>query len=288
MRLLDLAVDGLTLGSVYAMVAIGFHLIFRTSGVVDFSQGEKLVLGGLIGLTMLQQGVSMYLILVLVPLIGFGLGGLYERVVIRPTQRNGETAVITASVGAMLFMAYGHVLVWGANGEPFPAITAGSVEVFGAAVSYQSFWIWGTLLLVTVLLYLGANHSRFGKGMIAAASDPVAATAVGINVAAARVVAFALAFGLAALGGVLVAPITLAGGTVGALLVLKGFTGAVLGGIDSLPGVIVGSLLLGVVENLLGGMLPSGYKEPLVLTLLLVALLVVPSGIFGRRGARLA
>jgi branched-chain amino acid transport system permease protein len=288
MRFLSLAVDGLALGAVYALVAIGFHLIYKTSGVIDFAQGEKVVLGGLIGLTLVEQDLPIGLVVVLVPLVGLVLGAVYERVVIRPTQRNGPVAAIMATVGAMLFLTYGHILIWGANGIPFPSITSGAFSVGDLTVQYQSLWIWSILALVAVLLWLGASRSRFGKGMIAAASDPGAATAVGINVSAGRVVAFSLAFGLAALGGVLIAPFTLAGGTVGFVLVLKGFTAAVLGGIESLKGVIIGGLMLGAAENLLGGFLPSGYKEPIVLGLLLVVLLVLPSGIFGNRRARLA
>ena len=141
---------------------------------------------------------------------------------------------------------------------------------------------------MTALLTL-MKRTRFGKGLVAAASDPLAAVAVGISIRAARLVSFAIATGLAALAGILIAPLTLAGGGIGGTLTIKGFTGAVLGGIDNTLGVVGGSLILGVTETMLQGNLTNnGYVDPIVFGLLLVVLLVAPTGIFGARRGRLA
>lgn len=288
MSYVTLLVSGLTLGSIYALVALGFHLVFRTAGLVDFSQGEKVVVSGLVCLSLVQVGLPLPLALMLVIGIGLLAGIAYDFVVIRPTQRNGPTAAVIATVGASLVLGSGHAIVWGSARVPFPPLTEGSVKIGSTAVEYQSLWIWGILAAVVAGLTLLMTRTRPGKGMVAAASDPLAATTVGINTRRTRAGSFALATGLAALAGVLVAPLTLAGGAVGATLTIKGFTAAILGGIDSTKGVVAGGLLLGVMENLIGGFLPNGYRDPFVYGILLVVLVIVPTGLFGRRRGRLA
>jgi branched-chain amino acid transport system permease protein len=254
---LELLVSGITLGSIYALVALGFHLVHRMTGIIDFAQGDKVVLGGLIGLTLVNAHISNFAaLLVLILVIGLILGVVYDWVAIVPTHRNGVIAAVAATVGMTLVFSNGHVLVWGPSAQPFPPVG------------------------LTFLM----ERSRVGRGMVAAATDPLAATTVGINVKRTRAISFALAFALATVAGVLVAPITLAGGgTLGVSLTLKGFTGAILGGLESTKGVLVGALLLGVVESQIASFLPSGYVDPIVFGILIVVLLVLPNGIFGLR-----
>lgn len=289
MGTLNLVVSGLTLGSIYALVALGFHLVFKMTGIIDFAQGDKVVIGGLIGLTLVQHGLStVVLVLLLVGIIGLLLGAIYDVAVILPTQRNGLIAAVAATVGVTLIFANGHQLIWGPNGEPFPPIVNGGVNVGSLQIPYQSIGIWLVVILAGVLLSVLMQHSRIGRGMIAAATDPLAATATGINVSRARIISFALAFALATLAGVLIAPITLAGGAAGTSLTLRGFTGAVLGGLDSTLGVIIGSVVLGVAESLIAGSLPNGDVDPVVFAGLIVVLLILPNGLSGLRRRRLA
>ena len=285
MRNVDLLVSGVTLGAIYALVALGFHLVHRMTGIIDFAQGDKVVLGGLIGLTLVNAHLSNIAVLLLVMLmVGLVLGVIYDWVAIVPTQRNGVIAAVAATVGMSLVLANGHVLVWGPSAQPFPPVASGGIDLGSVRVSYQSLVIWGVLILVGVGLAFLMDRTRIGRGMVAAATDPLAATTVGINVKRTRAISFALAFGLATVAGVLVAPITLAGGgTLGVSLTLKGFTGAVLGGLESTKGVLVGAVLLGVVESQIASFLPSGYVDPLVFGMLIVVLLVLPNGIFGLR-----
>jgi branched-chain amino acid transport system permease protein len=287
---LDLLVSGLTLGSVYALVALGFHLVFKMTGIIDFAQGDKVVIGALVGLSLLQAGLDQVVLIMLVVLVlGLVVGVAYDLVAILPTQRNGEVAAIAATVGMTLVFANGHQIIWGPDAKPFPPIVEGHLDVAGVRISYQSLVIWGVLLVIGLVLAFVLERTRLGRGMVASATDPLAATTVGINVARDRSVSFALAFALAALAGVLVAPITLAGGgSLGTALTLKGFTGAVLGGLMSTRGVVVGALLLGVVESQLASFLPNSNVDPVVFALLIVVLLVVPNGLFGLRRQRLA
>jgi len=288
-RILDLLVSGLTLGSIYALVALGFHLVFKMTGVIDFAQGDKVVIGGLIGLTLVNQGLSAVLVVALIVLAaGIVLGIAYDAIVILPTQGNGPIAAIAATVGITLVFANGGQLIWGPDGKPFPPVATGGIELGEVRIGYQDLLIWAVVLAVGIGLALLLGRSRVGRGMVAAATDPLAATAVGVNVARMRAIAFALAFGLAALAGVLVAPITLAGGALGTALTLKGFTGAVLGGLGSTRGVLAGALLLGVIESELGVVMSNNVVEPIVLIALIIILLVMPNGLFGLRRQRLA
>jgi branched-chain amino acid transport system permease protein len=256
--------------------------------ILDFAQGDKVVLGGLIGLTLVRSGLPVIIVLLVVGVGGLLAGGFYDRIVVHPSARNGAIAAVAATVGASMVIANGESLIYGTDGLAFPSLASGSFRVAGVPVSYQSVVIWVVLAIVATSLWFFMTRTKFGKGIVAAASDPLAATAVGVSPNAARGVTFALAFGLAAMAGVLVAPLTLAGGGLGTTLTLDGFAGAILGGLTSTPGVIVGSLLLGVVQNLVGGWLPNGYENPLVYGLIVVVLLVLPSGIFGLKRERLA
>jgi branched-chain amino acid transport system permease protein len=280
---LVLLIHGLTLGSIYALVALGFHLVFRTVGVLDFGQGDKVVLGGLVALTLVDNDVALPLAIVLVVAAALGAGVVYDRIVIAPTLRNGVDPAIIATVGALLVMGSGHVLVWGAAGERFPPLVEGSVAIGESRVQVQSFLIWGVVAAAVAAVIVFLSRTRFGQGMVAAASDPMAARTVGIDVRRTRVVAFALAFALAGLAGVLVAPVTLAGGTIGPYLTLKGFTAAILGGLDRTWGVVVGALLLGVFEDEIGGVVPYAYRDPIVFGVLIGVLLLFPAGLFGMR-----
>lgn len=285
MQNVNLLVSGITLGAIYALVALGFHLVHRMTRIIDFAQGDKVVLGGLIGLSLVHARVSNIAALLLIILMaGLVMGVVYNWAAIVPTHRNGVIAAVGATVGMSLVLANGRTLIWGPNAQPFPPVAVGGVALWGVRISYQSLVIWGVLVLVGAGLAVIMGHTRIGRGIVAAATDPLAATTVGINVRRTRAISFALAFGLAAVAGVLVAPITLAGGgTLGVSLTLKGFTGAILGGLESTVGVLVGALLLGVVESQIAVFLPSGYVDAIVFAILIVVLLLMPNGIFGLR-----
>ena len=289
MQTLELLVSGLTLGSIYALVALGFHIVFRMTGIIDFAQGDKVVVGGLIGLTLVDHGISnIAVVLVLMLAVGLVLGAIYDALVILPSQRNGAVAAVAATVGMTLVFANGHQVVWGPNARPFPPVVSGGFDLGSLRITWQSVVIWAVVLVVGMGFGFMMTRTRVGRGMIAAATDGLAATAAGINVSRSRSVAFGLAFGLAAVAGVLIAPITLAGGALGTSLTLKGFTGAVLGGLSSTSGAIFGALILGVFESEIAAHLPDGDVEPVIFGTLIVVLLVMPNGLFGLRRQRVA
>jgi len=280
MEYIQFTIAGLTVGAIYALVALGFHLIITTTGILDFAQGEKLVLGGLFALALINVGipypVSFFLCIILAAILGV----LYYYLIIMPTGRGTATGQIIATLGASIFFFYGHGTIWGQGSFPFPPITEGRLRLGDVVISYQSFWIWGALLIITLGLLYFLKNTREGKAMVAAATNPIAASAVGINVSRMYMYAFAIAFVLAVAGGILAAPKTLAGGTIGTSLAIKGFAGAVIGGIGSAVGVVIGSLIVGVLESNVAGAISYGYRDPVVYSALLLVLMLRPSGLF--------
>ncbi len=283
MENITLAINGITLGAIYALVALGFNLVYRTVNVLDFAQGDKVVLGGLVALSLVNRHVPLALVFVLVTVGGLLAGVLYHNLVVRPSLRRGPDAAIVATVGALLVMSSGHILIFGATAMPFPNIVGGTVKLGRSDVQAQDFVVWAVVAAVVAAVGLFLSRSRYGKAMVASAADPMAAGAVGIDVRKTRAIAAAGAFSLAALAGVLIAPITLAGGVVGPALTLKGFTAAILGGLSSTYGVVAGALLLGLFETVVGVHVAFAYRDPLVFAVLILTLLIRPSGLFGVR-----
>ncbi len=289
--MLQLVVAGLTVGSGYALVALGIHIILRATRTINFAQGEFVILGGLMAygaVTWLH--VNVWFGLAIATALGFALGLAYERFVLRPAARVSDLAVTIASIGAVDVLLYGHSLVWGSLPEPLPFFTTGGAQdvrwhVFGADVAAQQLWVLGLLFLALFLLYLFFERTTYGKAVRAAASNPVGARLIGIDVDRARAVSVAIALALAAFGGTIIGPITLVGGAAGVAISIKGFVGAIVGGLDSPVGCTLGGLVVGVVEKLLEGRTGYGVADPLVYSLLLVMLIVRPQGLFGTRRA---
>jgi branched-chain amino acid transport system permease protein len=288
---LQLIVAGLTVGSGYALVALGLHIILRATRVMNFAQGEFTVIGGLIALTLMQTfHATSLLALIGATLCGFVLGLAFERFVLRPAGRAGEMGVTIATVGTVFVLLYGHALVpdWGSLPQPLPAFTGSVSDAFvvgGVTIQIQSLWIFVLLLVALAALYAFFECTYYGKAIRAAANNPLGARLVGIDVTAARAVSVGLAIALAAYGGTILGPITLVGGAGGVAIAIKGFVGAIVGGLDSPVGCVVGGLLVGIVEKLLQSLLGASSADPAVYSLLLLMLLVRPQGLFGARGA---
>ncbi|TAM61157.1 branched-chain amino acid ABC transporter permease [bacterium] len=286
---LQLVIAGLTVGSAYALVALGYHVILRATRAINFSQGEFVVLGGLIAYTFVHVlHASPWLGLLGATAAGFALGWIYERIVLRPAARNGDIAVIIATIGCVFILLYGHALIWGSLPQPLPPFTGAQGQALhpgGVAIQEQSLWVFALLAFALFVLWLLFERTTFGKAIRAAAVNPIGAQLVGIDVNAARAASVGIAIALAAFGGTLLGPITLVGGTAGTAIAIKGFVGAVVGGLDSPLGCALGGLAVGVIEKLLAGWLPYQAVDPVVYTLLLFALIVRPQGLLGRRGA---
>lgn len=289
MAMLQLVVAGLTVGSGYALVALGIHIILRATRVVNFAQGEFVVLGGLLAYSIVTAlHLDVWLALLGATALGFLLGVLYERFVLKPAARVNEVAVTIATIGTVYVLLYGHALIWGSLTQPLPPFSGGPGEALtlaGIAIPVQSLWVLALLFLALGALFAFFERTTFGKAIRAAANNPLGAQLVGIDVAKTRTISVGIAIALAAFGGTIIGPITLVGGAGGVAISIKGFVGAIVGGLDSPLGCALGGLAVGVVEKLLEGQFSYGVADPAVYSLLLAMLLLRPAGLLGSRAA---
>ena len=288
--MLQLVVAGLTVGSGYALVALGIHIILRATRIVNFAQGEFVIAGGLLAYSITTWlHASIWVALAGATTIGFGLGLAFERFVLRPAARVGETAETIATIGTVYVLLYGHALIWGSLPQPLPFFSGGERDrlftLGGVELGAQQLWALALLVVALAVLRLFFDRTTYGKAIRAAANNPLGARLVGIDVDRARAVSVGIAIALAAFGGTLIGPITLVGGAGGVAISIKGFVGAIVGGLDSPLGCTLGGLFVGVLEKLLEGRYGYGIAEPIVYSLLLVTLLVRPAGFFGSRRA---
>ncbi len=289
--MLQLIVAGLTVGAQYALVALGIHMILRATRVVNFAQGEFTVLGGLLALTLEQRlHLNGWFALIGATVLGFGLGVLFEVAVLRPATRAGETGVAIATIGAVFVLLYGHALVpdWGSVPQPIPAFSGNISDTLafaGTTIQVQSLWILGLLAIALAALWAFTERTYYGKAIRAAADNPLGARLIGIDVRMTRAISVGLGIALACYGGTIIGPLTLVGGVAGTSIAIKGFVAAIVGGLESPLGCVAGGLVVGVVQKLLEGRLSYELADPIVYSLLLVALLVRPQGLFGRAAA---
>src|SRR5271165_3142733 len=285
-QLPQLVLAGLTVGAGYALVALGMHIILRATRVINFAQGEFVILGGLLAYTLVTLlHFNVWLALAGATVLGFAIGLAYERIVLRPAARVGELAATIATVGTVYVLLYGHALIWGSLPQPLPFFSGGEQDVkwhlAGFEFGAQTLYVLALLALALLALYVFFERTTYGKAIRAAANNPLGARLVGIDVDRARTVSVGLAIALAAFGGTIIGPITLVGGAGGIAIGIKGFVGAVLGGLESPVGCTLGGLLVGVLEKLLEGAFSYGVADPVVYALLLAMLLVRPQGLLG-------
>lgn len=279
---IQLLVGGVTIGSVYSLVALGFHIIFRSTGAINFATGEQVVLGGLLAVTLttvfkLPLVAAFFGTVIIAGLIGL----VYERLVIRPVLKFSELSIVISSVAVSIIMQNSMAVVWGKEHIVFPPFTSGNtVTLAGAVIERQSFWIIGLAFATVIVLRLFFDFSLIGKYVKATLNNRVAAKLVGIDTARIVALTFALAGGICAMAGVVVAPITYAGGAIGTMMALKGFVAAVVGGLSSSTGVVLGGIIFGVLEFLIAGFISSGYRDAIALFVLLIFLILKPTGLF--------
>lgn len=278
----QLLVTGLTLGSIYALVALGFVAIYTVTGIINFAQGEFVMLGALSAVTLTRAGLPLAVAAVAAVALTALVGGALHALAIRPARHASIIALIIITIGASIAIRGGALLRWGTDPYPLPAFTPGPpVPLGNVLVTRQSLWVMGIGLLVLGLLFLFFNRTMLGRALRASAINPLAARLMGISPARMGLLAFTLSAALGAIGGVAVAPITYATYDMGLMLGLKGFVAAILGGFTSFPGAVIGALLLGILESL-GAGVSSAYKDAVAFVILLAVLLLRPSGLLGR------
>lgn len=277
--LLQYVVTGLSTGATYALVGLGIALIVQVTGVVNFAQGEFVMLGGLT-FALLEEKKVPAVPAALVAVAGTVLVGvLLERLVL-PRQRAGRTdQTIMLTIGASIVIEGLAFVFVGTEPHFARRFTAGALHPFGITLTIQYLWIVAVTAVVMAGLWLWLTRTRTGWAMRATAMDPDAARLSGIAPARMSLAVFALAAALGGIGGVVLAPLQSPDASIGISVGLKGFTAAVIGGLDWPVGAVVGGLVLGVVEALAEGFLPSGWGDGVTYALLVVVLLVRPTGL---------
>ncbi len=284
---LQYAITGLTTGAIYALVAIGYNIIYNVTEVINFAQGEFVMLGGLMAVFLV--GSLQLPILIAFPasvvLVGC-LGVAMDRFVLRRARNTSVLSLIIITIAVSIVLKGGAMLQWGKDPYALPPFTQGTPIILGgAALQLQALWVWGITALVVALLTLFFRKSLYGKAMLACADNPRSARLSGIPVRQMVLISFMLSAAIGAAAGVVITPISLMEYDRGALLGLKGFGAAVLGGLGQFFGAMVAGLLLGLAESFCAGYLSSGYKDAVALLILLLALFFKPEGLFGSREA---
>ena len=273
---------GLTAGSIYALVALGFSIIFNASRVINFAQGEFVMLGGMSAVSLLAMGMPVWFALTGAVLATALAGLALEKVALARGPRSSVMTMIIITIGASILLRGLAQLVWDKRIHAVPPLSGDQPIAFlGATILPQSLWILGTTLAIVAALWAFFRHARLGKAMLATSHNRLAAQLCGIDVRRVVLASFGLAAALGAIAGVLIAPITYTSYDVGVMLGLKGFAAAILGGLGSFPGAVAGGLLLGVLESFGAGFVSSAYKDAIAFAIILAVLFVRPDGLLG-------
>jgi branched-chain amino acid transport system permease protein len=293
---LQLAIDGIRGGSIYALIALGFVVIHSVTGIINFAQGEFVMLGAMFCATIyhsnlpLPPALKLILAIVLAVAATTLVGAILERVTIYPARGSPVVALIIITIGSTITIRALALLAWGTRAKWVPAFTTLEMEDFtlrfgGLIVKAQSFWIWGTVAVVLAVLFYFFERTVMGKALRACAVNRRAAQLMGISPSRMSLLAFALAAALGAVGGIVMAPTTRPTYDMGLMLGLKGFVAAIMGGLVSAPGAVIGGLVLGIVENVGAGVTSAGYKDIIVFVTLVLILIFRSQGFMGA-GAR--
>ena len=285
-ELLQLLISGLTIGSVYGLVAVGFCMVYNTTEVINFAQGEFVMLGGMMAATA-SSGfgwplpAALLFAVVSVTLIGL----VAEKLTFGLSRKPEVMNLIIVTIGLAIVIKGVVMMVWGTFPRELPTFSGElSLAVFGASVTPQALWVIAISALVMVAVGLFMKRSATGMAMRAAAADRGTASLMGSPVSRLSTFSFAAASGIGAIAGVILTPLTMTSYDHGTLIGLKGFCAAIIGGMGNVYGAFLGGLILGAVEAFAAGLGGSGFQDAVAFLLLIVLLLVRPSGLLGGTG----
>jgi branched-chain amino acid transport system permease protein len=280
---LQYLLSGITKGSIYAVVAIGFNLIYSATGIINFAQGEFVMLGGMVAVT-LAHYVPLPVAITGAVLVVALVGCLLEMALFRRLQRHSILHLIIITIGLSIVIQEVALHVWDEKVRSLPYFTGNeisSIRFLGAAISPQVLWVLGTVALMVLALHVFLRYTLPGRAMRACSSNPEAAMLAGINIPNMRTLAFGLSAALGALAGCVISPITMTHYEMGAPLAIKGFAAAILGGLGNPMAAVGGGLLVGVLEAASVSRLPAVYNDVAAFAILLLVLFLRPQGLFG-------
>jgi branched-chain amino acid transport system permease protein len=274
-------ISGLAIGGIYALVGLAFSLTVRATNIINFATGELFMLGAYFGITFaaflkLPFWLAVPCTIVVVALVGIG----FEKAAFKPLWKSHHVVQIMSTIGCSFFLQNATMLIWGSESLPFPQIFPREpLNLHGVVLPVEYLWIIGMAVVFMFILHTFLQKTKIGRGLRAAAQDRETAALMGVNLSSADSLVFGLSAALGAVGGILFAPTSFADPTMGLPYGVKGFTAAVVGGLGSIPGAIVGGILLGVSESLITGFVSSVYKDVVAFAILIVFLIWRPTGL---------
>lgn len=286
--LLQRIVSGLAVGSMYSLVALGHVLIWNAMGILNFAHGELVMLGAFLGLTFhVLWGIPFPIALILVGVTGALIGGFLRRTIYYYLYRNNAVKenYLISSIGVSILIINIALLIWGSIGFSFPDVFGNTpFKMAGVRFIPRNIWIFAIAVTIMIVLNVFLGRTKLGRAMRAAAQDKETASMIGINVDLVDTLTFGIAAMIGSIAGVLLAPAMFVTVGMGQAIGLKAFAAAVIGGFTNISGAILGGVLLGVLENILGAFVPSNYKDVISFVVMILVLIIVPKGILGGKG----
>ncbi|OGP52740.1 MAG: hypothetical protein A2Y65_07215 [Deltaproteobacteria bacterium RBG_13_52_11] len=279
----QLLISGITMGAIYALVALGFVTIVKASQIINFAQGEFVMLGGVITFFFIKgAGLSYPLAALMAVIVVVIIGFLLHVLVIYPLRKASTLILIMATLGASIVLSNTSALLFGTLPKTLTSFSGEQpLEIGGVLIVPQSLWVLGATVCLLLSLHFLSHRTLLGKAMEASSTDPLGADLVGISRNLMVFFAFGVSAAMGSIAGVLVTPLFYTSYSAGTLLGLKGFIAAVLGGWGKNSGAILGGFALGIVESLSVAFIPSGYKDGVAFAVLLLILYFRPKGILG-------
>jgi len=283
-QLLQYSLSGLSTGAIYALIGIGFSIIYNATGIINFAQGEFVMLGGMFTLFFLETlQLPLWAAIPCAIAASTVAGLLFERLAIRPLRQPTPINLVIITIGGSILIRGLSMLLWGKDTHAIPPFSGDDpIAIGGATILPQHLWILGITLIIIAINKFYFYYTISGKAMRACAYNRRAAGLVGIDVRRMVLFSFIISSAMGSVAGIIVAPLTMTAYDVGVMLGLKGFCAAIIGGMSSGVSTVIGGLILGILESLGAGLISSGYKDAIAFIILLLILFIRPQGLFGK------
>jgi branched-chain amino acid transport system permease protein len=281
-QILQYTLSGLSTGAIYALIGLGFAIIYNSTSIINFAQGEFVMLGGMLTVFFhITMQLSLPLAIILAILIATAAGVMFERLAISPLKDADPLILVIITIGGSILIRGIAMLIWGKDTHALPMFSGEDpIILWGATIMPQNLWIFGITLIIITASRLFFHHSIIGKAMRACSFNRVASSLVGIDVKHMVLFSFIISSAMGAVAGIIIAPLTMTSYDVGIMLGLKGFCAAIIGGMSGGMGTVAGGLIVGVLESLGAGLISSGYKDAIAFIILLLILFIRPQGLF--------
>ena len=280
--------NGLQLGSIYALIALGYTMVYGVAKLINFAHGDIIMVGAytiffVVQTSLFKSGLPLYLSIIPAIIACTLLGVVIERVAYKPLRNSSSISIPITAIGVSLFLENLFVKFFTANAKPVPSLfKQASLNIFGISLSFQTIFTIVLTIILTIILQIFISKTKYGKMMLAVSEDYKASSLVGINVDNTMTMTFAIGSALAGVASLLyVSSYPQITPFMGSMLGIKAFTAAVVGGIGSIPGAVIGGFILGMIEVMTRAYLSSSYADAIVFMVLIVVLIVKPTGIFG-------